>query len=325
MLLTRAAKFAIATALIATTAVAQDPTILRESSSAPSQVPMFSAMGSSQCDSDGNLYFNTSLDPRDSGLLKIAHDGAKFRLYKLPANDADTKYVFGQFNVTPSGDLGVLAYGNDHAIYIFRFDSDLGSTSKTRLELPDHVRVNSFAAFESGTLLVTGYFNRAAEPQVQGKIYTAIFEASGKLRAVVKGHFADFDFASIGKKLPEGGAAIGEDGFLYLLRPNEVVVISESGTIVRRMPFNKPSPELIASRIDVSGGLIDIELLKNQGLGKELKAQFLVLNASTGKRVGLYQPEPALGNNFTCFTRSEGFTFTIIRDDKFTILTAPLR
>jgi len=324
MLLTRVAKFAFVTALIAI-ATAQDPTVLRESSSVPSQVPMFSALGSSQCDSDGNLYFNTSLDPRDSGLLKIAHDGSKFRLYKLPSSDADTKYFFGQFNVTPSGDFRVLAQGSDHATYVFLFDASLGSTSKTKLELPDHVRVNSFAAFESGTLLVTGYFSPKAEPQDQGKIYTAIFEASGKLRAVVTAHFANFDLASIAKKFKEGGAAIGEDGFLYLLRPNEVVVISENGTIVRRMPFNKPSAELIADRIDVSGGLLDIELLKDQGLGKELKAQFLVLNASTGKQVGLYhEPEPSFGS-FVCFSRGEGFTFTTIRDDKLTLLTAPLR
>lgn len=325
MLLTRAATFAVFTVLITASATAQDPTILRESSAAPSQVPMFSALGSSQCDSDGNLYFNTSLDPRDSGILKIAHDGSKFHLYKLPTSDADTKYFFGHFNVTPSGDLRVLAQGSDHATYVFRFDSDLGSTSKTRLDWPEHVHVNSFAAFESGTLLVTGYFGRGADQKDQGKPYTAVFEASGKLRAVVSGRFADVDPASVIKKLPEGGTAIGEDGFLYLLRPNEVVVISENGTIVRRVPFKKQSPELIASRIDVSAGLIDIELLKNQGLGKELRAQFLVLNASTGKHVGLYQPEPVLGNNFTCFTRSEGFTFTIIRNDKFTRLTAPLR
>jgi hypothetical protein len=324
MLLTRAAMLAVATALIAATATAQDPAILHESSSVPLQVPMFSGAGSSQCDSDGNLYFNTSLDPRDR-LLKIAHDGSKFRLYKLPTSDADTKYVFGQFNVTPSGDLRVLAYGNDHATYVFRFDSDLGSTSKTKLELPEHVHVNSFAVFESGTLLVTGYFGRGADQQDQGKTYTATLEASGKLRAVVAARFADVDLASLTKKLPEGGAAIGEDGFLYLLRPNEVVVISENATIVRRLPFTKPNPELIASRIDVSGGLLDIEFLNDHGIGKELKAQYLVLNASTAKRVGLYQPEPTLGNNFTCFTRSEGFTFTGIRDDKFTILTAPLR
>ncbi len=325
MLLTHATKFAVATALIAATATAQDSTILRESSAVPSQVPMFSAVGSSQCDSDGNLYFNTSLDFRDSGLLKIAHDGSKFHLYKLPTSDGDTKYVFGQFNVAPSGDLRVLTYGNDHAVYVFRFDSDLGSTSKTKLDLPEHVHVNSFAAFESGTLLVTGYFGRGADQQDQGKTYTAMFEASGKLRAVVAGRFADVDLASVTKKLPEGGAAIGEDGFLYLLRPNEVVVISENGTIVRRMPFKKPSPELISGRIDVSGGLLDIEFLTDQGLGKELKAQYLVLNASTGKRVGLYrEPEPSFGG-FVCFTRSEGFTFTTIRDDKFTLLAAPLR
>ena len=141
MLPALATRFAVATALISAVAggVAEDPTTLRESSAVVSRVPLFSKVGDTQCDADGNFYFNTSLSPSDRGLLKVAHDGSKFHLYKLPARDADSKYYhFREFNVTPSGELRVLAYESDSVPYLFHFDSDLGDTSKLKLELPEH-------------------------------------------------------------------------------------------------------------------------------------------------------------------------------------------
>jgi len=328
MRLTLARNLAFATALILApaSATAQESTILREASSVAWPVPAFPATGNPQCDADGNLYFKASLGLTDTGLTKVAHDGSKNHFYKSPGADADSKYYqFSQFNVTPSGDVRVLARSSSYDAYVFLFDPDFSGASKTKLELPEHLRVGSFAAFESGTILVTGYFDEHADKKAQGKSYAALFQASGKLKIVVAGRFANVDLASVRKKLSEGGAALGEDGFLYLLRPDEIVVISESGTIVRRMPFKKPNPELLAVRALVSGGLVVVDLLKSEALGKEFKAQFLVLNASTGERVGLYEPEPALGNTLLCFSRSTGFAFLSMRDDRVMLSTAPLR
>jgi hypothetical protein len=126
----------------------------------------------------------------------------------------------------------------------------------------------------------------------------------------------DVDLATVGKKLADVGSAPGEDWFLYLLRREEIIVISESGTIVRRMPFKKPNPELFATRIDVSGGLADVELVKDQGMGKPVKIQLFVLNASTGDRLAFYEPGPELGNNLLCFSQSAGFVFFTVRDGK---------
>ena len=324
MLPTPAAKLAFLAAVLisALASAAQEPAILRESSAVAWPVPPFPAGGNTQCDADGNLYFR--IFPSD-GLLKVAHDGSKYHLYELPAGDSDSKrYGFVEFNVTPSGDLRVLSDGSGGAYYVLLLDPDFSGSSKTKLETPEHLSLNSFAAFESGAMLVTGYFNRHADQESQGKTYTAMFEPSGKLRTLIAGHFGDVDLASVGKKLSETGATLGEDGFLYLLRSDEVVVISESGTIVRRMPFKKPSPGMPATRIDVSGGLLSVELVKEPEIGKEVKPQYLVLNASTGERVGLYQPDPTLGNHLLCFSRSTGFAFLTMRDDKHTLVTAPL-
>lgn len=307
-------------------AEAQAPTILSETSSTTWPVPMFSAQGHPQCDADGNLFFRISLSLSDTSFLEIAADGLKYHLFEMPANNADsTSYRFGQFNVTPSGELRVLTYGSDQKLHVFLFHADFSGTTKTKLESPAYLHVDSFATFGSGAILVTGFFTKAAGKEHEGKRYTAIFAQSGKLNAVLGLQQEDVDFGSVGKKFAEGGAALGEEGFLYLLRPNEILVISESGTVVRRVPFKKPSPELLATRIDVSGGLVDVELVKVQGMGKPIKTQFLVLNASTGERVAYYEPEPALGNNMLCFSRTTGFVFFTVRNDKSTALTAAIR
>lgn len=308
-------------------ALAQDGTILRETSSVTWPVPPFSSQGNAQCDADGNVYFRiSSRDPSDTGLMEVSADGSKYRFYKMPGGDSDSNYYqFGQFNVTPSGDLRVLAYGSDLVVYVFLFHADFSSTSKTKLEVPAYVHVDSFASFESGAILVTGFFTKAADKDMRGRTYAAIFAPSGKLKVVVSGHFGDVDLASVAKKLAEGGAALGADGFLYLLRPEEIIVVSESGTIVRRMPFKKPSSELLATRIDFSAGLLDVELLKDMGRGKPFESEYLVLNASTGERVAHYAPERGLGNNLLCFSRPVGFTFLTRRGDGHTAVTAAMR
>jgi hypothetical protein len=41
--------------------------------------------------------------------------------------------------------------------------------------------------------------------------------------------------------------------------------------------------------------------------------------------MGLYEPEPALGNSAVCFTQNDGFTFWTVKDGKHILATAPLR
>jgi hypothetical protein len=305
---------------------ADEPVVVHQSSSAIWQMPPPTAMGNTQCDADGDVYFKTSLGPDETGFMKVSSDGSKYHFYKMPTGDGDSaSYQFRGVNVTRGGDLRVLAYSSLFQPYIFSFDPDLNGTEKIRLELPEHVQVQSFASFESGATLVAGYYDGHADKKVQGKPYMAVFDASGKLRITVSGRFNDVSLSTVHKKLSEGGSSLGEDGFLYLLRPNEIVVISEFGAVVRRMTFKKSSPEWLAVRIAVSGGLAAVELLKDEGRGKDFGIEFLALDASTGEPIGLYKPEPDLGNNFLCFSRATGFSFMGIKDGKVVQMTAPLR
>jgi hypothetical protein len=299
------------------------PTTLRAASSTVwSSVPLIGLNGNTQCDSDANLYAQTG--PADSvSILKLAHDGSKYELYSVPT-DVARKAWFQAFTVSPTGELRALADSQDHQTYVFEWHSDPGNPSQTKLDVPEHLATKSIAAFQSGAMLVSGYFNRAADEQVRGRSFIAIFDASGKLAAHVSGKFSDFDLASFKTKLYEGASAVGDDGYIYLLRPDEVVVVSASGQVVRRMPFKKPDPSWLAIRIDESGGTVLVELDKDNGMGKPITAEYLALDASTGKRRGLYAPEAALGNNLACFTRNEGFTFRTVKEGRETLLTAPL-
>jgi len=299
------------------------PTTLRAASSTVlSSVPLFGWNGNARCDSDLNLYAQTGTVDSVS-ILKLAHDGSKYEIYSAPA-DVARNAAFRDFSVSPSGEVRVLADTHDHQTYALEWRSDPGNPRQTKLDVPEHLTTKSIAAFQSGAMLVAGYFNQAADEHERGKSFMAVFEASGKLAARLSGKFGDVDLATIHKKLSEGGSAIGDDEFIYLLRSGEVLVISESGQTVRRMPFKKPDPGLLATRVDESGGIVLVQLDKDNGMGKPLTAQYLALDASTGKRRGLYDPEPALGNNLVCFTRNEGLTFLTVKNEKQTLVTAPL-
>jgi hypothetical protein len=301
----------------------EGPTALRAASSTVlSSVPLFGANGSAQCDSDANLYLQTGTADSVS-ILKLAHDGSKYELYSVPA-DIARNAAFRAFSVSPSGELRVLVDTHDHQTYAFEWHSDPGNPSQTKLEVPEHLTTKSITAFQSGAMLVAGYFNQSADEQERGKNFVAIFDASGRLAARVSGKFGDFDLASIRTKLYEGASAVGDDGFVYLLRSDEVIVISQSGQVVRRMRFKKPDPSLLATRVDESGGTVLVQLDRDNGIGKPFTTQYLALDASTGKRRGFYAPEPALGNSLVCFTRNEGLTFLTVKEEKQVLVTAPL-
>ena len=315
-------------------------TALHTASTVPWTVPPFQSKGKTQCDSDGDLYFDVAIDiSNPTVVMKVAHDGSKYEIYSLPSRpDVLTQIV--AFSVTRSGELRVLAltrakrtgagasaFPYEQAeVSVYTYGDDPGNPSVTKLAAPEHMDPRSFAAFESGAVLVTGYLTGQAAPEQQGKTFTGVFQSSGKLAAGVSGNAGNVDLATLGKKIYEGDAVSGEDGFIYVLGPEAVVVVSESGAVVRKMPFKKPDSTFTAQDLWVSGGLAVIGLYTGEGPGKQLKVQYLAVNASTGEPLGWYEPEEALGNHAVCFSRSEGLTFlTVNKDGKFILASAPVR
>ncbi len=192
------------------------------------------------------------------------------------------------------------------------------------MEAPEFFLPKSLLAFESGRMLVGGYYSRLASPKLQGKSFFGIFEPSGKLLAQLSESGADVDMATTASIPYQGAITLGPDGNAYILKSSEIVVLSESGTVVRRVAYKKPDAHAIANWIMVSDNLIAIWLF-TRGKDDVAVASYLVLDYETGEPFALYAPAEELGNNALCFSRQDGFTFLRSVDGRFRLLGAALK
>ncbi len=300
------------------------PRLLQLSSSREIVVPPFAAWGERQCSASGNLFFHADTGLyNDSVIIELSSDGTKFALYELPADRAKGT-AFGAFSVTPSGGLYLVVETRDVGTRVFHFSSDGKLSSEVRVEAPEFFLPKSLLAFESGRMLVGGYYSRLASPKLQGKSFFGIFEPSGKLLAQLSESGADVDMATTASIPSQGAITLGPDGNAYILKSSEIVVLSESGTVVRRVAYKKPDAHAIANWIMVSDNLIAIWLF-TRGKDDVAVASYLVLDYETGEPFALYAPAEELGNNALCFSRQDGFTFLRSVDGRFRLLRAALK
>jgi hypothetical protein len=305
------------------------PRVLVESSSQILEVPHFSTMGSPLCDDKGDVFFHVPLTSNsftDSSVMKLSARSSDPVMFQL-SKDLLYKYVFGYFSVTPSGKVGFLdANVEDPAkegiLYVFGFDSDGEMESQVKLDIPEHLSPDGFGVSQSGVIFLAGHFSSGAPKPLQGKRFDAFFEKSGKLRTEMKTEELDVDLKAIGS-MNGGNVAIGPDGYFYFLRPDKILVISESGETVRSIPFQMPSPDMSASTLRLSAGLASIELHKIEESGR-IQSEFLVLDADTGDTYGLYLPPESVGASL-CFSRSTGFIFLAKDGKKDKLVTAAMR
>jgi len=297
---------------------------LEPASSKPVAVPTFGWWAEPQCADDGSMYFHADTEVfNDSVILKLSPDASTYALYELDDQSSKDR-SFAEFTVTPSGQVWLLTERRDGALGVFAFDSHGKAGNEVHIEGVEQLRPTAFAAFENGALLIGGYHTSNAPKAVQGKPFFALFEPSGKLRKNLVSPLPDVDPAEIGMKLREGGATLGQDGNLYVLGPKEVLVLSESGSIVRRIAFTKPDKAATARRIVVSQNAMALWLAAP---GSEDGAifQYLVLDRQNGDTIGLYVPHE-LGRQAICFSREDGFTFLRRNEnEKMKLEFAPLR
>ena len=159
----------------------------------------------------------------------------------------------------------------------------------------------------------------------------AIFEPSGTLRKELHGLLADKDPKSA-KADPdvalddETKIASSEDGNLYLLKSDDVLVISASGDVERKIHFQKPDPKSLATRVYVSANLVAIRLSTFSAEQVETQRRYLVLDRDNeDKPFGYYKPSEETGNSDVCFTREQGFTFQKFDQTRQTLFVTPLR
>lgn len=304
------------------------PTTLDVTSTTQLTVPSFGYSDEPQCDNEGDVFFHLfSGSYRSSAIFELMADPDKSLVYRLPPDLANT-VSFESYSVTPSGVLYVLGQIRDGSEdkdvheYVFDFsDSDGSMNSQTRLETPPYLLADGFAVLQSGTILFSGHFVKEAPAELRGRRYAALFSADGKLIQTL-----DAQGKIDATQLMSGAATRGADGDAYLLGSKDVLVISSTGEISRRIPFHSPDPTVVPTGIRISEGLMSITLSKVRKDGW-IEPRYLVLDDYNGDFYGYYVPSKALGNELLCFSRRTGYTFLKTGDDDKTqeILRAQLR
>lgn len=301
--------------------VSSEPRVLLPTSIRLVEAPPEFAFTNSDCDEAGTLYLHTGIQGsyRDP-ILRLSTTG-NFKFFKPTADDTNVG-AQGAMSVSPDGTLWLLLSGAESAVLV-RFNSDGEVTTRTKIDQFARLVVEEFVAFNNDVFFIAG-FPRPMEADQKMTRYAAVVNSSGQLVSVPKLDLPKFDTQS--KKIAEGGAAAGSDGNLYLLNPEEMVVVSQAGEVLRHLRFRKPSADFSTVNVSISGGLAAIWFIKpvEQHL---IATELLVLDAVSGKEVGRYSLGPELEHrNPLCFSRQDGFTFLgEVQHGKMKLITAALR
>jgi len=298
--------------------------VLVSSSSHLLEVPSFGFYGHAQCDKESNLFFHSDTTPFNHGtVLKLKSGSWDPTLFEIPQN-ASEKIIFEAFSVTPSGQVWEIGE-TTKSQFLFTFTSDGEMSSQTKLEMPDNLFVQDFAVSDRGTSLVAGYFDSTAEAELQGKPYIALFDHSGHLIKRFIEPFEQIDIASEARKIHPGSAVFADDGSFYLLHEQTIVVLSESGSLIHRIKFDKPDKAANPTNIAISGGMAAI-WLSYVDSRKKITQRFLVLDLQTQEPWALYTPAPELGDSGAlCFSRKDGFEFYGVDAGRVILTQAALR
>ena len=293
---------------------------LHASSSKLLQVPTFSSYGEAQCDGDGNMFFHVAAGGfSGSRVIKIFADGEHSTVYE-PSDKFTKDTAFRSFSVTPSGTVRQLIETHE-GVFVVDFTQEGEMSGSTRLDLPEEVEPQDFASFDNGVIVFYGSYGEKASKNLLGHMYVGVFAPSGKLISRVQDP-KNPDVNELSRSIKSGAVTLGKDGNVYLLRSSEIVALSQSGEVLRRMPFEHES-DYAATKITYSDGLLAISLTKVHK--HEVFRRYVVLNASTGERRGYYEPSDETGNGDVCFSRKEGFTFTRVESGKVLLVSAQLR
>ena len=290
------------------------PTLPRELRATERQVlvaPPFSSEGEAQCDEGGAAYFHvlTGGSTKNPTIFKLGHSQDEHLLYKLPSEIPDKKSAFyTACSVTPAGRLWVLVeewVGEEPKVAAYGFDSKGAVKSEIHLETPARLLPRHFAAFDNEVFFVEGDVSVTAGTPKTSRPYAAIVNGSGEVTRELNLNLQGLQVQK--GRIPQGPAVAGRAGNLYMLLPDQVLVVTQSGETLRKLTFSKPDREALATGISLSGGLIAIHVMEQRK--HTLDLTLVLLDANTGDEIGYYRPDAELGNNAICFSRTEGFTF----------------
>jgi hypothetical protein len=248
-----------------------------------------------------------SSDPDAIEIFELAQpDESGSKMFRVPF-EISSKYDLIKFAVALSGRVYILGVNAANAFHLFRLESN-GEAKDSQLDTPVGAAATDIGVFANDTILVAGYYTQEAPQDLRGRSYAALFDSSGKL-------LGDLEQKLSGERplldpARYNGFSIrpGEDGNLYVLHSDSVLVVSPSGGVVRRLRLKKPDTQSDAVGLALSGRQICVEL-SSVTLGKSTKPTFLVLDATTGKDQGYFAPPEDLRANWVSFTSQDGFVF----------------
>jgi hypothetical protein len=304
-----------------------EPTVLLAANSHTLGVPHILSIGRIDCNGIDHIFYrmtppNYSLN--DSLVMRLDIKSETPTVYEQPTEFTRKQVALIDFSVTPTGRVWYLDEMKEGGHTAVGFDSDGKAMTQTRLDTPANLLVTSFAVSDDGSILVGGFFMEEAPSGLRGKSYLAFFGRSGALAKDVGRDLPNQDLKAFSKgAFVKKPVRVGIDGNFYVLDDNVVLVMSESGEIVRRIKFQSPGGH--AYNIMLSADLLSIEYLLPVGDTRMLTPEFLVLESDTGAPYGRYRASEELGGICLCFSRQDGYLFSRTDNGKVKLITAPLR
>lgn len=305
----------------------QNPSVLAADSSKVLPIPFFSAETGPQCDSHGDLYFNTGRTEKTQVVLKLTTSDGSATVFR-PRDAAGADSVLLAFYVTAEPKVAILTRGAKDQPYVYLFnEKDPASADRISLDTPEGLTaltIQNFLVLPNGHILLQGYFNDKAPKDKRDRSYVAQFAPSGSLLQLSLEKAADEVLKTVVGRGAKTEAAQSKDGTTYLLEPDKVIVISPAGTTDRTMKLSPPEPGYLPDQMYMNRGRLMIGFYLRDSAGKMTKARFQLLDPSTGELIHLYQPDPALGMNLVCFS-DDGLTFMRPEKGHVKLMNAPIK
>ncbi len=229
--------------------------------------------------------------------------------------------------MTPSGEVKFLDHLLDGGgLEVFTFDSDGDLSDQTKLNVPPNLEAIDFMVSEDGLVFLTGYYDQSSPASQQGNLFEGVFDRSGVLRKQIQPDALKKVDLKNAPLLGNKTASWAVDGNFYVLRPDEVLVVSENGVIVRRLPYTVDKATNPTSRpitVSTAAGLVSIGFM-NLDEKKNARLEYLVLDAASGAAVGYYLSPEGTGSGFAACLSGRGYTF-LARDKRgLKLITAGL-
>jgi hypothetical protein len=285
---------------------------LSVSSSKGLATPTIFYMGNAQCDDKGDIFF-LSGSPQAQVVYKLMSDGSH-KVYGLLGEDARNHY-YKAFHADRDGKVSLLAIEEKGLRpVVFHFDEDATEPARTTLDAPpemDSSGIFSFTQLKTGHILLQGFFGESASAKDRGHAYIAEFDASGKFLRTFKEKDGDKDKIEGGHWAGHTSPLEGDDGFIYVLLPDRVLALSQTGRVRKTIMLAPPAEGYVAFQMYLAGSRIAIGYYKPGPIGQVTKLDplYALFDASSGRQLRAYKPVAELAKSLLVGFSDEGFIF----------------